>query len=89
MMNYDLAEDSVNKKARERIESAHLGDLVFIVKRIAKKALSDDDAIFLASVLKEALNLSSEVTKDRIVELMMKRGRTRHKAEDLSAAIFK
>ncbi len=89
MENQSLSTEPVGSDARGRIESAQISDLAFIVRRIAKRAVPDDEVLFLASILNEALHTTSNVSKKDVIELMQKRGRSRQKAEQLSAAIFK
>lgn len=88
-MENDICTRTKSDDAETRIESAQLGDLAFIVRSIAKKPLPHDDVLLLASILKEALHSSNPVSKKQIFEMILRRGRTKHKAEELSSAIFK
>lgn len=76
-------------EAKARIASAQVSDLAFIVRRISKNPLSDEDVLFIATVLNEALQNSTDISKRGLIELMIRKGRSRIKAEALSDAIFK
>jgi hypothetical protein len=88
-MDNDVCTRAPTAEAEARIASAQVSDLAFIVRRISKTALSDDEVLFLATVLNEALQNSREISKQLMVEMMVDKGRSRIKAEALSDAIFK
>jgi acyl-CoA hydrolase len=93
-MGHALAMDNVceiaaSEKARERIESAQLSDMAFLVRKIAHKPLTDDEIVFLASVLIEATHRSTTVSKEEVIKIMLERGRSQLASLALSDAIFK
>lgn len=88
-MDHNTHGAPISEEAKGHLESAQVSDLAFIVRRIASKRLRDEDIIYLASILNEALRESPSVSKQQVIDLMLRHGRSRVKAEELSAAIFK
>ena len=78
-----------SEEARRRMAFAQENDLAFLVRRVARTPLADDDVFLLASALNEAMASSPSVSKSRIVALMRAKGKTPEQAEELAAAIIR
>ena len=76
-------------EANERIESARLADVEFLVRNIVGPSLDSDDVMMLAKALTDIDQKRQSITKSAVVSTLVRFGRSRMRAEQLANAILR
>src|SRR5947209_4968413 len=84
----DDSDVRVSEEAISRINSARHRDVAFMIRQIAPN-LSPDDVQLVAAIFVEAESKGLPLSKHLIEQGLLQNGRTPHKIDQLSRAIFK
>lgn len=81
---------SVSDEARQRIDDARLRDIAFYIRRrVGVDSIAPDDARLLALIVVQGLDKNEHVDRLYVAEKLVGLGRSKQKADALSAVLFK
>jgi hypothetical protein len=88
-LKIDFEEPSVSAEAKKRLNSARARDIAFIVKQRLGRSDPSDDIDMIVEMIQEAEEQHRPITRESMVEYLRRRGRSPHRAEQLTALLFK
>lgn len=76
-------------EASARINSARMRDMTFAIRRtLRNQSLPDEDIEMLAEIVLHLLDDHSPLNPSAVEAALLQRGRSRHKSEELTRALF-
>jgi hypothetical protein len=85
----DMEADTISQEARERINSARIRDISFLVKQRIGSGFSAEDVEMLVDAIQQALGNGDVPTKSYVLTYLRSRGRSPDRSEQLASALLK